>query len=218
MSAGDPKGGIAPFSRQEYAVSDPSELFKAARYALHTEKNPERALSLAKKIILECPVSVEATEAARLFRELKPELAELDALRSKVETERQGRLREARERAPRQLLMLSTTDEIDGFRTIRNLGVVRGNTVRSRHVGSDLAAGLKSIVGGELRGATQLIADGREQAFARMCSEAESLGANAVKGLRFSTSQVWEGAAEVMAYGTAVVVEPIAEEHTETGI
>ncbi len=114
-------------------------------------------------------------------------------------------------------LFTSTTDEIDGYKTTINLGVVRGSSVRSRHVGSEAIAGLKSIVGGELKGVTKLIADTREQALARLFRDAESRGANAITGLRFSTSQVWESAAEVMAYGTAVVVKQIEEGRDEGG-
>jgi len=117
----------------------------------------------------------------------------------------------------RPALLTSTTDVIDGYRTTLNLGVAKGSSVRSRHVGSDAVAGLKSIVGGELKGVTKLIADAREQALARLLRDAESCGANAIIGMRFSTSQVWESAAEVMAYGTAVVVEPLAERCDEAG-
>lgn len=109
-------------------------------------------------------------------------------------------------------LFTSTTNEIDGYKTTKNLGVVRGSTVRSRHIGSEAVASLKAIVGGELKGVTKLVADAREQALARLLRDAELLGANAIIGMRFSTSQVWEGAAEVMAYGTAVLVEPIDEQ------
>ena len=122
-------------------------------------------------------------------------------------------LAESKARVPD--LLISTTDGIDGYNVKINLGIVRSSTVRSRHVGSEFAAGLKSVVGGELKGVTKLIADAREQAFARMLRDAESLGANAVIGLRFSTSQVWESASEVMAYGTAVLVEPIPKNQGE---
>ena len=118
--------------------------------------------------------------------------------------EKLGRELEARLEA----FLTSTTNEIDGYETTKNLGVVRGSSVRSRHVGSDAVAGLKSIVGGELKGVTKLVADAREQALARMLRDADSRGANAVIGMRFSTSSVWESAAEVMAYGTAVHIEP----------
>jgi uncharacterized protein YbjQ (UPF0145 family) len=113
-------------------------------------------------------------------------------------------------------LLTSTSDRIDGYTTVINLGVVRGSSVRSRHVGSEAVAGLKSIVGGELKGVTKLIADAREQAMARLFRDADSLGANAIIGMRFATSQVWESAAEVMAYGTAVVVKP-QEKFNEAG-
>jgi uncharacterized protein YbjQ (UPF0145 family) len=109
-------------------------------------------------------------------------------------------------------LLTSTTYEIDGYQTIRNLGLVRGSTVRARNIGSDIGASIKSVLGGELRGVTQLMADAREQAFARMLRDAESLGANAVVGIKFSTAQVWEGAAEVLAYGTAAEVQSISNQ------
>ena len=129
------------------------------------------------------------------------------------ETTRQQRETEARILN----ILTSTTDSVDGFKTTKSLGVVRGSSVRSRHVGSEAIAGLKSIVGGELKGVTKLVADAREQAMARMFRDAESVGANAIIGMRFSTSQVWESAAEVMAYGTAVVVEPLEERRDEIG-
>lgn len=178
-----------------------AELLELMREA-NSANDIKRAAELANRIILQLPGSKEA-EFARRF------LADVDTENIDVATQ------ELSPKLPD--LLLSTTDEIDGFETVTNLGVVRGSTVRSRHVGSDFAAGLKSIVGGELKGVTKLIADGREQAFARMCREAESLGANGVKGLRFSTSQVWEGAAEVMAYGTAVLVKPAQKKQTDTG-
>ena len=130
---------------------------------------------------------------------------------------------ESREKSERELearlraILTSTTNEIDGYETSKNLGIVRGSSVRSRHVGSEAVSGLKSIVGGELKGVTKLIADAREQAIARLFRDAESLGANAIIGMRFSTSSVWESAAEVMAYGTAVVVKPLEDGPNETG-
>jgi len=87
------------------------------------------------------------------------------------------------------------------------LGLVRGNTIRARHVGRDIVAGLRNIVGGEIVEYTKMLAEAREQALDRMVEEAEKLGANAVVCLRFTTSYVMGGAAELLAYGTAVVVE-----------
>ena len=90
---------------------------------------------------------------------------------------------------------------------VRTLGLVRGNTIRARHVGHDIMAGLKNIVGGEIGEYTKLIAESREQAIDRMKEDAARLGANAIVGLRFTTSVLMGGAAELLAYGTAVRVE-----------
>ena len=90
---------------------------------------------------------------------------------------------------------------------IKTLGTVRGSTVRARNIGRDIFAGLKNIVGGEISEYTQLLADAREQALQRMLQDAEKLGANAVVNVRFTTSQVMQGAAEMLAYGTAVKTE-----------
>ena len=102
---------------------------------------------------------------------------------------------------------LSTADDIGGKRTIKHLGLVRGNTIRARHVGRDILAGLRNIVGGEIQGYTKLMAESREQALDRMAEQAMGMGANAVVGIRFSTSVIMGGAAEILAYGSAVVVE-----------
>jgi uncharacterized protein YbjQ (UPF0145 family) len=104
-------------------------------------------------------------------------------------------------------MIVATTDQINGHRIVRTLGVVKGNSVRSRHLGADFMAFLKNLVGGELPEYTEMIAQSREQALDRMVEEARALGANAVVGVRFSTSYVTRGAAELMAYGTAVVLE-----------
>jgi uncharacterized protein YbjQ (UPF0145 family) len=90
---------------------------------------------------------------------------------------------------------------------VQFFGVVSGSTVRAKHIGRDLMAGLKNIVGGELKGYTELLHEAREDALQRMTQQAESLGANAVVNVRFSTSSVAQGAAELFAYGTAVRVE-----------
>lgn len=104
-------------------------------------------------------------------------------------------------------MILSTTETIPGRTIKRFFGVVTGSTVRSKHIGRDFMAGLKNIFGGELTGYTELLQESREDALARMVQEAESLGANAVVNLRFATSSITQGAAELFAYGTAVQVD-----------
>ncbi|HVS12538.1 MAG TPA: YbjQ family protein [Thermoanaerobaculia bacterium] len=103
-------------------------------------------------------------------------------------------------------MILSTTEEVPGRRVARVLGLVRGNTIRTRHVGKDIMAVLRGLVGGEVSEYTKLFAEAREQALDRMVEEAEELGGNAVIGVRFSTSMVMTSAAELLAYGTAVVL------------
>jgi uncharacterized protein YbjQ (UPF0145 family) len=105
-----------------------------------------------------------------------------------------------------------TTPDIAGKRVVRTLGLVRGNTVRARHLGRDILAVLRHIVGGEIHEYAKLLAESREQALDRMCEEAARLGANAVVNLRITTSMVMGGAAEMLAYGTAVVAEDEPEE------
>lgn len=114
--------------------------------------------------------------------------------------------------APQQSasMLLSTTDELVGYQVIRVLGLVRGNTVRVRNFGVDIVAGLKSLIGGEISDYTKMLAESREQSLDRMRAEALQLGANAVVAVRFTTSTVMQGAAEILVYGTAVVVQPIA--------
>jgi len=104
-------------------------------------------------------------------------------------------------------MLLSTTESIPGKKVVKHLGLVRGNTIRARHIGKDIVAGLRNLVGGEVTEYTKLMAESREQAIDRMCEEAKKLGANAIVGLRFSTAEVAVHAAEILAYGTAVVVE-----------
>lgn len=104
-------------------------------------------------------------------------------------------------------MILSTTDTIAGHDIVETLGIVRGNTVRTRHVGNDILAGLRNLVGGEVSEYTKLLAEAREQAMDRMATHAEELGANGVAGVRFTTSTVSQGAAEILAYGTAVKIE-----------
>ncbi len=101
-------------------------------------------------------------------------------------------------------MKLSTTDEIPGKKVTKVLGVVKGNTVRARWFGRDIAAGLKSIVGGEIGSYTKLLTDAREQAIKRMSDEAKKLGADAVIEIRFVTSMVMQSASEILVYGTAV--------------
>jgi uncharacterized protein YbjQ (UPF0145 family) len=107
-------------------------------------------------------------------------------------------------------VIVVTTEAIVGKRVVRTLGLVRGNTIRARHLGRDIMAGLRNIVGGEVSEYTKLLGEAREQAIDRMVSEARGLGANAVIEVRFSTSMVMNAAAEILAYGTAVVVEDVA--------
>ena len=104
-------------------------------------------------------------------------------------------------------MIVVTSETVAGKRIVKSLGLVRGNTVRARHLGKDIMAGLRNIVGGEVHEYAKLIAESREQALDRMVAEAESLGANAVVAARFTTSVMMGGAAELLAVGTAVVVE-----------
>jgi len=105
-------------------------------------------------------------------------------------------------------MLIVTSDSIANHRIVKTLGLVRGNTVRARHIGKDIMAGLRNIVGGEIHEYAKLIAESREQTLDRMVAEAEQLGANAVITTRFSTSVMMGGAAELLAIGTAVVIEP----------
>jgi uncharacterized protein YbjQ (UPF0145 family) len=104
-------------------------------------------------------------------------------------------------------VILSNIEVVPGKQITAFFGVVSGSTVRAKHIGKDILAGFKNIVGGELKAYTELIGEARNDAIARMVQEAESLGANAVVNIRFSTSSVAQGAAELFAYGTAVTVE-----------
>ncbi len=103
-------------------------------------------------------------------------------------------------------MILSNIETVPGKEITEFFGVVSGSTVRAKHIGRDLMAGLKNIVGGELKGYTELLGEARTDAIQRMVKEAESLGANAVVNIRFSTSSIAQGAAELFAYGTAVRV------------
>lgn len=104
-------------------------------------------------------------------------------------------------------MLISNLEYIPERRIVRHLGLVQGSTVRAKHVGRDLMAGLKNIVGGELKGYTELLNESREDAVARMVAQAQEMGANAVINVRFSTAAITAGAAEIFAYGTAVVLE-----------
>lgn len=114
-------------------------------------------------------------------------------------------------------LLVVTAPEIPGKRVVRMLGLVRGNTIRARHVGKDILAGLRMLVGGEIQEYGKLLAESREQALDRMITEAEELGANAIVNVRFSTSMIMQGAAEILAYGTAVIIEDAVAESNSVG-
>ena len=103
-------------------------------------------------------------------------------------------------------MMVTTSESIHGQEIIKSIGLVRGNTIRARNIGRDIIAALRTLIGGEITEYTKLMAEAREQALDRMESEAVSLGANAIVGVRFSTSVVLGGSAELLAYGTGVVV------------
>lgn len=104
-------------------------------------------------------------------------------------------------------MLIVTSDQIEGKKIVQTLGLVKGSSIRARHVGRDIMAGLRSLIGGEIPEYTQMLAQARELAIQRMVTEAEKLGANAIVGVRFTTSMVMSGAAEMLAYGTAVVMK-----------
>lgn len=110
-------------------------------------------------------------------------------------------------------MIVVTANRVSGKRIVRTLGLVRGNTIRTRHIGKDIMAVFRNIVGGEVAEYTKLLGESREQALDRMVEEATSLGGNAIISVRFSTSMIMGAAAELLAYGTAVVVE---DDRTET--
>lgn len=105
-------------------------------------------------------------------------------------------------------MLIVTSEQIANHKIVKSLGLVRGNAVRARHIGKDIMASLRNIVGGEIHEYAKLMAESREQSLDRMAAEAASLGANAVIAVRFTTSVMMGGAAELLAVGTAVVVEP----------
>lgn len=104
-------------------------------------------------------------------------------------------------------MYISTTDNIAGKTIVKHVGLVKGNTIRARHVGHDIVAGLRNIVGGEITDYTKMMAEAREQALDRMIEDARNQGANAIVGTYFASSMIMQAASEILAYGTAVVVE-----------
>ncbi len=108
---------------------------------------------------------------------------------------------------PSNLILITSADHIPGETIIDHLDVVYGNTVRAKHLGRDIMAGLKTVVGGEIRGYTEMLREARDEALDRMKEDAIELGADAVINVRFTTSMVMQGMAEMLAYGTAVRLE-----------
>ncbi|HUX21767.1 MAG TPA: YbjQ family protein [Spirochaetia bacterium] len=106
-------------------------------------------------------------------------------------------------------MIVVTTDAIEGKRIVRVLGLVRGNTIRARNIGHDIAAAFKNMIGGEITDYTKMMAESREQAIDRMIEDAESVGANAIVGARFTTTSMMQSAAELLVYGTAVICEDL---------
>jgi len=131
-------------------------------------------------------------------------------------TPRKGTAKEAVGRAPNHKstsswhhpsVILTNIDSVPGKTIVQHMGLVQGSTIRAKHIGRDIMAGLKNLVGGELRGYTELLQESRDEALARMTDQARLLGANAIINVRFATSSVAQGASEILAYGTAVRVE-----------
>ena len=104
-------------------------------------------------------------------------------------------------------ILVATTENIPGYRIVKTVGIVTGSVVRARHIGKDFMATLRNIVGGEVKEYSELLAQARRDALKRMVEEAKKLGANAVIGVRFASSMIMSGVAEILAYGTAVIVE-----------
>ena len=104
-------------------------------------------------------------------------------------------------------MIITTSDQVEGKKITNTIGLVRGSTIRARHVGRDIMAGLRSLVGGEIVDYTKMMAEAREQAIQRMVKDAEKQGANAVVSMRFTTSMIMSNASEILAYGTGVVLE-----------
>lgn len=105
-------------------------------------------------------------------------------------------------------MIVTPASSIAGYRVVKTLGLVRGNTIRARHVGRDILAALKNLVGGEIEEYTKMMAEAREQSLDRMAAEARTLGGNAITDVRFSTSYIMGAASEILAFGNAVVIEP----------
>ena len=105
-------------------------------------------------------------------------------------------------------MIVVTTHDLPGYNVVAVHGLVRGNTIRARHIGKDITAVLRNVAGGEITEYTKMLAEAREQSIDRMLEEANAVGANAVLGVRFQTSMVQSGAAEMLCYGTAVTIEP----------
>jgi uncharacterized protein YbjQ (UPF0145 family) len=108
----------------------------------------------------------------------------------------------------RNNILLSNIEMLPGYTIVQHLGLVQGSTVRAKHFGRDMMAGLKNMVGGELKGYTELLNESRQEATERMMQQAAAVGANAIINVRFSTSNIAAGASEILAYGTAVVIQP----------
>jgi uncharacterized protein YbjQ (UPF0145 family) len=104
-------------------------------------------------------------------------------------------------------MIITPSADIPGYRVVKSFGLVRGNTIRARHVGKDILAGFRNIVGGEIGEYTKMMAESREQAIDRMTAEADKLGANAIINVRFMTSYVMGSASEILVFGDAVIVE-----------
>ncbi len=104
-------------------------------------------------------------------------------------------------------MIITTSSQVQGKTIVKTMGLVKGSTIRARHLGRDIMAGLRGIVGGEISEYTKMMAEAREEALQRMTEDAEKKGANAIVNMRFGTSMVMQNAAEVLAYGTGVVLE-----------
>jgi len=104
-------------------------------------------------------------------------------------------------------MIVTNTETVAGYEIVEMKGLVQGNTVRAKHAGRDIAAGLKNLIGGELRGYTELLTESRREAMTRMLAQAQQLGANGIVNVRFTTSAITAGASEMFAYGTAVILE-----------
>ena len=113
-------------------------------------------------------------------------------------------------------MILTNIETVPGKRLVEHFGLVQGSTIRAKNIGHDFMAGMKNLVGGELKGYTELLRESRDQALQRMIDQAQELGANAVVNVRFSTSSVAAGAAEILCYGTAVWIEDLPQDQVGT--